>query len=192
MVARAAASCKAKRNTGVVGEALKNIGESIGAGGGGEVFRVKGQPEALLKRVIAGATDTFGKTNAEKEVRNLMIVGQFLGWGVETGGKKNTYILMKHMGTPIEETKHTPAQLTEIVNKAAAEYKEMYGIEHKDDAPRNTVLDKQGKAHTIDWGRAAWASPKSKLTQDQFNKCTNVPAPEKLGGAMANIDCVVM
>jgi len=176
------AHCKTKRGAGVVAAALKNIGPSIGAGMSGEVFSVKGQPGVLLKRVAAGPA-------AEKEVRNLKIVGQLVGWGIETGGKKNAYILMKHMGKPLPDS---PAS-SKLAQQAALEYETKYGIEHKDTNSRNTAMDSHGKPQTIDWGRATWVSAKSGFkTAAEFDKYANNPAPEKLGGLLDKFGCVVM
>jgi len=177
----AVAHCKTKRATGAVAQALRNIGPLIGSGTSGDVFAVKGQPGVLLKRVKVGAA-------AEKEVRNLKIVHQLVGWGIETGGKKNAYILMKHMGKPLPDN----AGSSKLAQQSALEYEEMYGIEHKDTSPRNAVMDSHNKPQTIDWGRATWVSAKSGFkSAAEFDKYANNPAPEKLG-LIDRVGCAVM
>ncbi|KAF8664109.1 hypothetical protein AX14_006779 [Amanita brunnescens Koide BX004] len=183
--------CKRADASEVKGALQRMDAKPFAAGSYGSLHDVneKVDGERAVVKVIKGAK--MGKAKIYEEVRNLIQVKQFLGWGHKASSDVY-YIIMPHMGDPLEKTgmKEKDPKVKELTEEALARYKKDFHMIHGDpDAqggnPSGNLVYKskghnQWEAELIDWG---FAGP------DPAVNVVFKPVPEPV--AIAADDCVL-
>jgi hypothetical protein len=183
--------CKRADAAGIKG-ALQNMEAAPFASGSyGSLHNVKTKVDGKTAVVKVIKSSKMSKEKIEEEVKNLIQVQQFLGWAHKASSDAY-YIIMPHMGEPLDKTGMKPgdAKVKTLIEAALARYKKEFHLIHGDpDAqggnPSGNVVYKstghnEWEAELIDWGFAK-TDPEVHV---QFK-----PVPEPV--AIEADDCVV-
>ena len=123
--------CKRADASEVKGALQRMDAKPFAAGSYGSLHDVneKVDGERAVVKVIKGAK--MGKAKIYEEVRNLIQVKQFLGWGHKASSDVY-YIIMPHMGDPLEKTgmKEKDPKVKELTEEALARYKKDFHMIH--------------------------------------------------------------
>jgi len=112
--------------------------------GAGKVYPLTfGGQSAVIKMVGPKQTEA----DVEKEVKNLVGVHQYLAWAIREGsdGKKQYFIIMKHMGkTPkewmAEDTSLKQSTFTELREETAKRYVSEFKATNPDTVDGNNIV----------------------------------------------------
>lgn len=123
--------CKRANPSQIIG-ALQHMDKTpLATGSYGSVHHlgVKVDGQDAVVKVIKGSK--MSKAKIEEEVRNLMQVHQYLGWA-HKASSDTYYIIMPHMGEPLEKTGMKPGspKVKELIEEALARYKKDYHMIH--------------------------------------------------------------
>ena len=123
--------CKRANPSQIIG-ALQHMDKApLATGSYGSVHHlgVKVDGQDAVVKVIKGSK--MSKAKIEEEVRNLMQVHQYLGWA-HKASSDTYYIIMPHMGEPLEKTGMKPGSpmVKELIDEALARYKKDFHMIH--------------------------------------------------------------
>lgn len=123
--------CKRADAAGIKG-ALQNMEAAPFASGSyGSLHNVKTKVDGKTAVVKVIKSSKMSKEKIEEEVKNLIQVQQFLGWAHKASSDAY-YIIMPHMGEPLDKTGMKPgdAKVKTLIEAALARYKKEFHLIH--------------------------------------------------------------